>query len=305
MPTLATPVVIAALAAIILFGASALLGSCSARGQAGGPGKKIAVASIFPAYDFTRAIAGERMTVSMLLPPGVEPHDFDPKPADMASLSKADLFVYMGDRMEPWAAGLVSGAGNKRLVVAQAGVADAETGGDPHIWLDPVLASRLADAIEAGLAKADPAGAATYKTNADALRARLADLDAKIAAALARATRKTVVFGGHNTFGLFARRYGLDFISPYDNFTHDTEPTAQAMTTLLATMQRTGSGTIFYGELLEPRVAEVLARESGARLELLHGLHNVDKAELDSGVDYFKIMEENLSKLEKALGVGG
>jgi zinc transport system substrate-binding protein len=297
------------------------LAGCSGRSAAQG-GKPVVVATIFPNYDFVRQVAGDRVELRLLLPPGVEAHSYEPSPSDMARIGKAAMFVFTGEHMEPWAVDLVKGAGSRKLVVVDtsAGITlarghgehkehdeDEETEGhegdlDPHIWLDPTLAAGMVSTIADALVRIDPAGEEVYRKNAEAYRAKLLDLDGRITAGLQGVKRRMIVYGGHFAFGYFARRYHLDYVSPYRGFSPDSEPTPAAVAELLRTLKSTGSTTIFFEELLEPRVARVLAESSGAKLVLLHGAHNLSREEMDSGVTYLGIMEDNLQKLRVALG---
>jgi zinc transport system substrate-binding protein len=273
--------------------------------------KPLVVAAIFPDFDFARRVGGERIQLKLLLPPGVEAHSYEPTPSDVSALSRAALFVFTGAGMEPWAVDLAKSAANPRLLVVDASkgielIQGRNEGGrpglDPHIWLDPTNAARMAATIAEGLSTIDPAGAAYYAKNSSDFGAELLALDARIAKALEGAKRRTIIYGGHFAFGYFAKRYGLDYVSPYRGFSPDAEPSPRALAELIDTLKKTGSPTVFYEELLEPRVARVLAQESGARLELLHGAHNVTKAELDAGLTYLSIMDEDLRKLRVALG---
>ncbi len=308
LPILSVFCVMIACLAFASCGGNGRKGTGTAQGKAvdGQTARSQAVATIFPVYDFARRIGGDRFDVRMLLPPGVEAHGYEPKPSDMAAISNAKLFVYTGDLMEPWARNLAESAGNKNLRIVNASdgivLAANQEGKDPHVWLDPLLAIDMVDTIAAGMSAADPDGAALFASNAAALKADLSALDKRIASTLEGAKHRTVIYGGHSTFGYFARRYKLEFISPYPNFSPDAEPSAQAMAALLTALKKSGTNTVFYGELVEPRVARVIADASGAKLELLHGVHNVSKAELESGANYLSIMEANLQKLASALG---
>lgn len=305
------------LAAALVSAASLL--SCG-KPDLGATGKVHLVATIFPVYDFARSVAGDRVLVSLLLPPGVESHGYEPTPRDLATLSKAGVFVYAGIGMESWAPRLAAAADNRKLVVvdASSGIpliaghhheegeledeGEEDQAGDPHIWLDPLLARRMVRNIEAGLTEADPAGAQVYRQNADAYVAQLEQLDADLAAALGQLKSRTIIYGGHFAFGYFAKRYDLGYVSPYAGFSPDAEPTPRRVAELAATLKKTGTDTIFYEELLEPRVATAIASETGAKLRLLHGAHNVGKDEFQGGITYLGIMRRNLEVLVEALG---
>ena len=277
------------------------------------------ITTIFPLYDWAREVGGDRVDVVQLLPPGVEAHTFAPKPSDMLLLNKAHAFIYVGEDMEPWAKDVLRGLDNPALVVVEAGreverADDHEHGEhcahghdhghgdtDPHIWLDPVLAQAMVSAIAQGLAKADPEGASLYEARAQAYIAKLRELHRKIEAGLATCRRREIVYGGHFAFGYFARRYGLSHVSPYPGFSPNSTPTPRQVAELIRVIRASGQKTIFHEELIEPRVARTMAEETGAKLALLHGAHNLTRDERARGETYLSLMEGNLIKLRAAL----
>ncbi len=282
------------------------------------------VTTLFPLYDFSKTLLGDAGEVSLLLPPGVEPHAFDPTPQDIVRISKADVFIYTGGMMEPWAQEVLAGIENDGLVVIDAsqgitlaeeedhgpeegeahpeGEDEAEHGTDPHIWLDPVLARQMTETIAEDLVKAAPELEAGIGEAQAGLARSLEALDQKYVAALEKTQYKEIVYGGHFAFGYLARRYGLEHVSPYDGFSPDAEPTPAKIAALIETLKTTGTKTIFFEELIDPKVARVIAEETGAEMLLLHGAHNVSKEEMASGVTYIGLMEQNLENLKRGLG---
>ncbi|GAB1481496.1 metal ABC transporter substrate-binding protein [Treponema sp.] len=268
------------------------------------------IATIFPLYDFARNVGGDRVDVSLLLPPGLEAHGYEPTPHDMAKLSKTDVFVYTNPEMEGWAEKLIASIRSPRLIVVNASenihlsdTGDPEHKGvDPHVWLDPLLARELVKAIAAGAHQVDPEGAAYYTANAETYIAKLERLHGDLEAGLKNLKTRTIVYGGHFAFGYFARRYKLEYISPYSGFSPDAEPTPKKVAELTEILQTTGNTTVFFEELIEPRVATALSKETGAKMVLLHGAHNVSKEELKQGQNYLAIMRSNLEVPQKALG---
>jgi zinc transport system substrate-binding protein len=304
------------------------------------------ITTLFPQYDFVRIIAGDRVDARLILPPGIEPHTFEPTPKDIVAIGKADLFIYTGDVMEPWAGRILEGIQDTGLQVidASAGIdlvqpgadSPAETGSsgddhdgdthdgdahdevehdeeahdadahaegsDPHIWLDPMLAIEMVRNITDGLVAADPDHAAHYRDNADAYIAELKAFDAACQETFGHVDNRTIVYGGHFAFGYFARRYGLTHVSPYTGFSPDAEPTPRKIAELIDRIRELGTSTVYFEELVDPKVAEVIADATDAEMLLLHGAHNVTAAELKAGVSYLGIMQENLEKLKKGLG---
>ncbi|MEN6308179.1 MAG: metal ABC transporter substrate-binding protein [Anaerohalosphaeraceae bacterium] len=286
------------------------------------PGKLQVVTTLFPLYDFAKQIAGDKAEVSLLLPPGVESHSFEPRPGDIVRISKADVFIYTGPLMEPWAQDILKGVVNKELLVINASdkielaeeadqhhdenePADHDhehSGQDPHIWVDPVLAQQIVSTIADGFATKDPANKDYYLANAKTYTEKLAALDTQIRTTLEKCSKKTIVYGGHFAFGYFSKRYGLDHLSPYAGFSPNAEPTPRKITEMIDTLKKADTSYIYYEELLEPRVARIIAEGAGAKLLLLHGAHNISKEELDKGVTYLDIMESNLERLKLGLG---
>jgi zinc transport system substrate-binding protein len=302
-----------------------LIASCSRQETepAPAPRRLTVVTTLFPLYDFARNIGGDLAAVSLLLPPGVEPHSFDPQPDDVLRINRADLFVYTHPAMEPWAVRVAAtvDAARVRIVDASAGTrlrqasaVHAEKGGhdhdhhhrdagaiDPHLWLDFANAAVMVDNLAAAMAAADPGHRDTYLANAESYREQLAGLDEKYRATLAGCPGKVLLHGGHFAFGYLAARYGLDYraaaaVSP------DAEPTPARMAELVRQMRANRLNYIFSEELVAPRVAETLARETGAAILPLSAAHNLSREEFAGGVTFIAVMERNLANLATGLG---
>ncbi|WP_224983535.1 metal ABC transporter substrate-binding protein [Geomonas agri] len=281
-------------------------------------GKLQVVATLFPLYDFARTIGGDRATVSLLLPPGVEPHSFEPRPEDVVRVNRADLFIYTNAAMEPWAANIISGLdrgkvevveGGKGIPLMQGPVSDQHrgehdahegTGVDPHIWLDFDNARTIARNILAAYIVRDAANKAFYQQNAAKLDQQLAELDQRYKETLAQCPKKVLLHGGHYAFGYLARRYGLKYISA-SAVNADAEPTPTKLAELVQVMRREHLNYVYTEELLSPRIAETIARETGAKVLMLRAGHNVTRDDLQRGVTFISLMEENLRNLKTGL----
>jgi zinc transport system substrate-binding protein len=299
-----------------------LLTSCRAKQEKAGPGKQlIVVASLFPLYDFARNIGQDKADVSLLLPPGLEAHSFEPRPGDMVRLNQANVFIYTNSEMEPWVQAVLKGVQNRSLKVVESGRGVAMTAGheelapgkkaghrhghdqdgaDPHIWLDFSNAINMVDHILAGFIEKDPRNRAFYQKNADAYKAKLNDLDRQFKEGLSGCRKNVIVHGGHFAFGYLAQRYGLKYVA-VSGFSPDAEPTPAGMVKISKTMKASGLNHLFYEELLSPRVAESIARETGASLLMLHAAHNVGKEEFERGVGFMDLMQRNLENLKRGL----
>uniref|UniRef100_A0A831UFQ7 Zinc-binding protein n=1 Tax=Geobacter metallireducens TaxID=28232 RepID=A0A831UFQ7_GEOME len=289
----------------------------TAEQESGGSGTLRVVATIFPVYEFARAVAGDKAEVTLLLPPGMEPHSFEPRPEDIVRVSRADLFIYTNRYMEPWAGEIVKGAGKGNLSVVDASRGakflkagegedhDGEHGHggegmDPHLWLDFTNAQLMVENVAGALADRDPANRDFYLANAAAYRAQLAGLDGRYRAGLAACATRTVLHGGHYAFGYLASRYGLRYESAYA-VSADAEPTPAKLAKLVKQVRSEGLKHIYTEELLDPRTAETIARETGASILTLHGAHTVSRADLDKGVTFIALMEKNLATLREGL----
>jgi zinc transport system substrate-binding protein len=286
--------------------------SCQAKQEKADHSKKlIVIASLFPLYDFARNIGQDRADVSLLLPPGLEAHSFEPKPGDMVRLNQANVFLYTNSAMEPWVQDVLKGVQNRDLKVIESGqgiamISDHDRhghdhgGADPHIWLDFSNAVKMVDHILAGFIEKDPLNRDFYQGNADAYKTKLNDLDRQFREGLSGCRKKIIVHGGHSAFGYLAQRYGLKYVA-VSGFSPDAEPTPAGMVRISKTMKANGLNHLFYEELLLPRIAESIARETGSSLLMLHGAHNVSKDEFERGVSFMDLMQINLQNLKRGL----
>jgi zinc transport system substrate-binding protein len=285
--------------------------ACQRQEQKAGKTKQLnVVTTLFPLYDFTKNIAGDKVSVTLLLPPGVEAHSFEPKAGDMLRVNAADLFIFTGKSMEPWADGLLKGVDNKGLLVVDASTGitlmeekeDHHDHGkiDPHLWLDFAIAQKIVDNILAAMITRDPAGKDMYTQNAEAYKAKLVDLDRRYKETFLTCKKNIFIHGGHFAFNYLAKRYNLVYISAYHG-SPDAEPTPKRLITLKKKMQENNIQYVYYEELIAPRVAEVLAKETGATLLKLHGAHNISKEEFEKGVSFLSLMEGNLKNLKAGL----
>ena len=284
------------------------------------PARPIVITTLFPLYDFARTIAGDRMEVQLLLPPGVEPHHFEPKPDDLARIHRAALFVYIGPFMEPWADKIIQGVDRTkvRVVAAASDVAllpaVAHTGkeqqhhghdhqaeaSDPHVWLDFTADQAMVAKLLEALVAADPAGAEQYRRRAADLTEQLAALDARYKAGLASCGSRVLLHGGHAAFGYLANRYNLNYQAAA-GVTAELEATPRRLAELVQQVRSYNVKAIYSEELVSPRVARTIAGETGATVLKLHGAHNVAKEDLERGVTFIMLMEENLKNLQVGL----
>ncbi|MRR53993.1 MAG: zinc-binding protein [Deltaproteobacteria bacterium] len=286
--------------------------------ETGAPGKIQVVVSLFPLYDFTRTIGGDKVAVTLLLPPGMEAHSFEPKPDDIIRANKADLFIYTNRYMEPWAVSIANGLDPRKTLVVDTsqgvrflraghevehGHGHEEHSGegmDPHIWLDFTNAQAMVDTILSALVAKDPAHREYYTANATAYKGKLQELDKRYRNGLSRCAKHIFLHGGHFAFGYLAHSYGLSYESAYA-VSANAEPSPATIAQLIRQIRQNGLRHIYTEELVEPRIADTISRETGATILKLHGAHNISKNDLAAGVTFLSLMDQNLENLRIGL----
>ncbi len=273
------------------------LSACGGSGG-GDDGKVSVVAGFYPLAEAAARIGGDRVAVANLTPAGSEPHDLELRSADVDRIEGAAVVLYLGRGFQP-AVEEAAGRAEGEVVdlLAATGIPDD---GDPHVWLDPTLMARIAERVRTALVEADPAGRATYEANAAAYTADITALDAAYRQGLDQCARRVIVTS-HDAFGHLARRYGLteDAIT---GLSPESEPDPERLSELASKVRAEGVTTIFYEALVSPRVAETLARETGARTAVLDPIEGITEDDQARGRTYESAMTENLSALRTALG---
>jgi ABC-type Zn uptake system ZnuABC Zn-binding protein ZnuA len=282
-----------------------LLAGCAASGGpfagGGSNGKLKVVATTTQVQDFTRVVGGDRIRLTGILKPNVDPHDYEPSPADLDAIAKANLLVINGVGIEKWLNDTVKSAGfNGTTIDTSNGVqirkGDAEDpAGDPHIWQNPLNAKIMAANIEQALAAADPANASYFKRNLDAYTAKLTTLDAEVAHQIDSLTNKQLVTN-HDAFGYYVDRYHLDFVgSIIPSFDTSAELSAKDVADIVAKIKATGVKAIFSESSLPPKTAETIAAE--AHVKVVGGENSLYGDTLgppgSDGATYLQMIEHN------------
>lgn len=297
----------AALVAVAALGLSACSSGTAATGSESGAPVSV-VTAFYPLQFVVEKVGGDRVDVTSLTAPGTEPHDLELTPQQVASVSDADLVVYLAgfqpavDDAVAQESGdaLDAGAGLTRLAATAAQVEEATAEGgpapttDPHVWLDPTNLAKIADSVAARLAQIDPAGADTYRANATALDAQLADLDQAWKKGTTTCANRDLVVS-HEAFGYLAKRYGftqrgISGLSP------DAEPSPAKIAEVADFVKANGVTTIYYEALVDPKVAQTVASETGAATAMLDPLEGLAQGSTD---DYLTVMRKNLDTVQK------
>jgi zinc/manganese transport system substrate-binding protein len=266
------------------------------------------VATTTQVADFARDIGGDRVDVTQILKPNIDPHDYEPTPADLTAIGAATVLVKSGVGVEHWLDATVTSAGFKgTLVDAGAGVTIRQADGehDPHIWHDPRNAKRMVQNIERAFVAAAPADAATFAQRLADYSAKLDALDADIAAKIAQlpaGNRKLVT--NHDAFGYYIDRYQLEFVgSIIPSFDTSAELSARDVDDIVAKIRQTGAKAVFSESSLPPKTAEAIARQAGVEVvageDALYG--DTLGPEGSAGDTYLKMMEHNTDTIVRAL----
>lgn len=275
---------------------------------------KVAV-SIFPLYDVTRRIAGDRFDVILVLPPGASEHGYDPSPKEIARLDGATLGIAVGLGMDTWVEDVMKNAGGvPRMLRVGEHVATMpirvepigeqhavheqhahEVGApDPHVWLDPRRMITITDAIETELAAVAPRDQATFAANAAAVKRDLAALDAELEAR-SRAWAKRPIVTFHGSMAYFAERYGLVIAAVVEPIA-GKEPTATYLAEVIEAIRRNHAVALFSEPQLDHAAGETIAREVGIPLGELDPIGGV------TGRDsYEALLRWNADQLDKVL----
>ncbi len=280
-----------------------------------GANKITVITTLFPLYDFAKTIGQDKVEVSLLLPPGLEAHSFEPRPSDIAKINEADVFLYTGKFMEPWAEDIIKGISGKdvKIVDSSSGVKmipavfhehdedEPEGAMDPHIWLDFDNAKIMVDNIARAFSEKDPANAGYYQQKANEYKNEISNLDNNYKATLLNCKSKTIVYGGHYAFGYLAKRCNLEYLAA-QGLSPDAEPSAKDLVRLVQQIKKENIEYVFYEELTSPKIAQTLAGETKAKMLLLNAAHNVSKESLEKNTTFLSIMESNLENLKIGLG---
>ncbi|SNX53292.1 metal ABC transporter substrate-binding protein [Thermoanaerobacterium sp. RBIITD] len=280
---------------IFLFG----LTSCSVTAKK--PQKSIVYASFYPIYDLTKKIGGDKINVNNIIPPGVEPHDWEPTTKQVADISKASLVIYLGLGMDSWISKIEASTSGPKFIEVSKDINTIKQGNtiNPHVWLSPKESLILAKNIKDALVTNDNKNKDYYEKNYEGLKKTLTQLDNEYVSRLKNTKLKTFVVY-HSAFDYIARDYGLKQVSVV-GMSEEAEASPAKIADVIKLVKENNLKYIFTEPLTSPKPIQTIANESGAKILPLNTIEGLTKDEMNKGYDYISLMNQNIENLVKAL----
>ena len=279
------------------------------------------ISTSFPGYDFTRAIIKDvnDISVEMLLKPGSETHDFEPTPQDIINIQNSDIFIYVGGESDEWIDNVLKDINTDKTKIIKLmdvvdlyeeeitegmeadGEDEEEIEYDEHIWTSPKNAIKIINIIKEEIKNIDKENADVYEKNADSYINKLTDIDNQIREVVNNAKRKEMVFGDRFPLRYFTEEYGLTYHAAFPGCSEQTEASAKTITYLINYVKDNNIPVVFHIELSNGKIAETIAKESGAKVMEFNAVHNITKDDFDNGITYIDYMKKNIEALKEAL----
>lgn len=266
------------------------------------------VTTIFPLYDFARAIGEDKLDIKMLIRPGSEVHSYDPLPSDMAAVYDSDLFLYIGGESDTWVNTVIDGESINALPLIECvshSAAEHSHGGhshtDEHIWTAPDNAVKMLDAICEQLISVDAQNADFYRKNRDIYVNKIKTASTEIANTVSQFENPFIVVADRFPFFYFTSQYGIDYEAAFGGCAVSTDISLKTMARLTDTIKKRQIQTVFCTEISNKNIANALKDALGLEVVELHSAHNVTLDDFKSGVTYVDLMYRNLNALKRGL----
>ncbi|TVP66877.1 MAG: metal ABC transporter substrate-binding protein [Nodularia sp. (in: Bacteria)] len=260
--------------------------------------------------DLTQKVGGDEIQLTGILQPGVDPHVYEPTPADSRVLETADLILYNGYDLEPGLINLMNAAGEKAHKVAVGEVVpplqldeDGEIVPDPHVWGSAENAIAMTNVIRDELIKLSPADEAEFTQRASQLTQELQQLHSWINQQIQTIPAdKRQLVTTHDAFQYYGQAYGIAIAGTLIGISTEEQPSAQTVTRLVESIKKTNVPAIFAETTINPALIRTVAEEAGVKLAPRELYSDSIGAKGSDGDSYIKMMEANTRTIVEALG---
>lgn len=292
------------------------------------------VTTIFPEYDWTRAILGDRaddVNLTMLLDNGTDLHSFQPAVKDIMKVSSCDLLIYVGGESDQWIEDALESAQNKDMKtinlmeVLGDSIKEEETVEgmqesdhdhdhdhedeeekeyDEHVWTSMRNAEVICDAIAATLEEMDPENKEIYQSNAETYKEKLSALDEEYQETVDSAKQKTLIFADRFPFRYLVDDYGLNYYAAFSGCSAESEASFKTVTFLAGKVDELGVKSVLTMEKSDDRIAQTVIENTKAKdqkILQLNSMQSITSEEIADGATYLSVMEDNLGVLKEAL----
>jgi zinc transport system substrate-binding protein len=255
------------------------------------------ISSFNPLHEFSQIVGQDKVDVRLLVPVGVEPHDWEPTIKDVQEIQKSDLIIINGIGFENWVDNLAENNYQGIIIDTSDGILinnlDQENTADPHIWLNPVYAKKQVQNIALAFSNHDPENGEFYHANAAQYSKKLDLLDSKIRTELSNCNDDFIAF--HDAFSYFAEEYNLNQYTIIPSSNSHGEVTAKTLENVISKARELNIKVIFSEESVNTKTSQIIANEIGGKVLVLSPL------EIVSDGDYILKMNQNLENLKEAL----
>lgn len=250
-----------------------------------------AISSFNPLHEFSQIVGGEKIDVTLLVPVGIEPHDWEPTIKDVQRMQRSDFIIINGIGFENWVDNLSENYYDGIIIDTSKGIPVIDT--DPHIWLNPVFAINQVGNIALAFSNSDPENGEFYSTNAANYAKKLQTLDSKIRNELSECNQDFIAF--HDAFSYFADEYDLNQHTIITTTNSHGEVTAKTLENVISKARELDIKVIFSEETVNTKTSQIIANEIGGKVLVLSPL------EIVSDDNYITKMTQNLENLKEAL----
>lgn len=264
--------------------------------------KMIVYASFYPLYFLAEEIGGDNIDLRIIIPNGVDSHDYEPSMNQLKDVDKAQVFIYNGANFESWTDKLIGNVVDEDTTINASNSVDLIMNNgspDPHIWLDPNNMIEIGEDIKDRFIELDGRNKEYYENNYEELYRKLKELDDRFLNELSVKKNGSIIVS-HAAFAYMSERYGFGQI-PVAGVSPDQEPSPRTIANIIDIAKEEGHEYIFLETVASPKTVNVIAEETNLITITLNPIEGLTEEEQKNGEDYISIMEDNLENLKKAL----